>query len=298
MTVVGVDEAGYGPRLGPLVLGLSAFAVPVGAGSLRDLMPETADRRGPIPVDDSKVVYRSGGGADALERSVLAFRDHAALPRVPDEPGESQLWSPAVPFALPEFATPEQVSESRAALTPVLDRAGISVLAVRTLTVGVNEFNRAVTEAGSKATVLFHAAMELIEPWLSETGDVVVTVDRHGGRSHYSELLAERLPDRYHWVVEESRTRSAYRFPRKEGDVRISFEVKGDARYLAIALASMAAKYVRELHMRAFNRWFGNRAPDLRPTAGYAVDADRWLFETESIRTSLSVRDSDLVRIR
>jgi hypothetical protein len=38
----------------------------------------------------------------------------------------------------------------------------------------------------------------------------------------------------------------------------------------------MAAKYVRELSMHAFNAFWADRLPGLRPTAGYPTDALRW----------------------
>jgi hypothetical protein len=46
-----------------------------------------------------------------------------------------------------------------------------------------------------------------------------------------------------------------------------------------VALASMTAKYVRELAMHAFNTFWSERVPGLAATAGYPVDAKRWLAE-------------------
>jgi hypothetical protein len=39
----------------------------------------------------------------------------------------------------------------------------------------------------------------------------------------------------------------------------------------------MTAKLVRELAMARFNRYWCARMPDLKPTAGYTLDARRWL---------------------
>jgi ribonuclease HII len=298
LTVIGVDEAGYGPRLGPLVLGASAFRLPADDTSLRDLLGPVAARRGPVPVDDSKKIYRAGAGAGTLERTVLSFRALAGGGEVPDRPGERPPWGPAPPFTLPVFSTPEQVDAAREALSGVLSETGVEVLGLETRTIEVAEFNRGVLDTGSKATVLFSAAMDLIEPWLRSPGEVHVHVDRHGGRRHYSELLAARLPDLYHWVVTEERGRSCYRFPREDGDAVIDFVVRGDQKHLSVALASMAAKYVREFHMRAFNLFFARAAPDLRPTAGYAVDASRWLEETRDLRLRLGIPDVALIRNR
>ena len=60
----------------------------------------------------------------------------------------------------------------------------------------------------------------------------------------------------------------------------------------------MAAKYVRERWMGAFNDWFGERDPDLVPTAGYVTDARRWLADSEDLRRRLEIDDDDLIRVR
>jgi len=44
----------------------------------------------------------------------------------------------------------------------------------------------------------------------------------------------------------------------------------------------MAAKYLRELHMGLLNRYFSEKVgPELKPTAGYAKDARRFLADIE-----------------
>ena len=57
------------------------------------------------------------------------------------------------------------------------------------------------------------------------------------------------------------------------------FEVDAEAAHFPVALASMAAKLVRELRMARFNRYWGARASELKPTAGYRADAERWLAD-------------------
>src|SRR5262245_56431937 len=77
--IVGIDEAGYGPVLGPLIVSATAFEVPreLADGSLwrllRDSVTTSAkprDRR--VPIIDSKKLYHRPEGLGALERSALA----------------------------------------------------------------------------------------------------------------------------------------------------------------------------------------------------------------------------------
>ena len=56
---------------------------------------------------------------------------------------------------------------------------------------------------------------------------------------------------------------------------------KSDARHLPVALASITAKYVRELFLRRLNHYFQQRIPGLKATAGYPQDAARFLREIE-----------------
>jgi hypothetical protein len=60
----------------------------------------------------------------------------------------------------------------------------------------------------------------------------------------------------------------------------------------------MLSKYVRELHMGLFNEFWREHLADLKPTAGYAVDARRFLREIAPLRRRLEIDDRRLVRQR
>lgn len=296
--VVGIDEAGYGPRLGPLVVALAAFHVPYDGDGLPGLAAALSDHPQPLCLDDSKTVYRGGAGLAALERSVLAFAGAAARAEAPDRPRETAPWGLPWPAAVPVAAPAEEIGAARERLGRTLEGSGIRVLALATRTIGVSEFNEGVRRHGTKARVLFDAAMDLLAPWLSEPGPAEVRVDRHGGRAYYAPLLAERFPERFPRVIRETPTDSAYRFRRPEGDMVVSFEVDGDLHHRETGLASMAAKYVRELHMKAFNAFFSAADPDLKPTAGYHGDADRWLSDSKPARERTGTAEADLLRLQ
>ena len=57
--------------------------------------------------------------------------------------------------------------------------------------------------------------------------------------------------------------------------------MQAEERHLPVALASMFAKYVRELLMGAFNHYWQQVVPGLRPTAGYYTDAMRFLADID-----------------
>jgi hypothetical protein len=69
-------------------------------------------------------------------------------------------------------------------------------------------------------------------------------------------------------------------------------------RFLPTALASMTAKYLRELSMRAFNEFWCSRIPNLRPTAGYPKDAHRFRSAIAAAQKELKIDDHALWRNR
>ena len=107
----------------------------------------------------------------------------------------------------------------------------------------------------------------------------VVWCDRHGGRKRYGGLVARHFAAPLVQALEETSARSVYMVPTDgaaaTNTCRIEFCVGGEARG-PVALASMTAKYVRELAMHAFNAFWSARMPGLSPTAGYPSDALRW----------------------
>ena len=80
--------------------------------------------------------------------------------------------------------------------------------------------------------------------------------------------------------------------------IRIRFHRGGDGLFPQIALASIFSKYTRELFMHLFNRFFESRLPGIKPTAGYPLDAQRFLSEAESAVRSAGLNREDFTRIR
>jgi hypothetical protein len=96
--------------------------------------------------------------------------------------------------------------------------------------------------------------------------------------------------------VFESAKCSEYRVERLGRDVRLVFRPRAEQASLPVALASMVAKYLRELFMRQFNRFWVERVPGLIPTAGYPGDARRFYEAIRPAMKKLSMPESAVWR--
>lgn len=314
--LIGTDEAGYGPNLGPLVVTATAWDIPaeIEPSTLWDEFSRVltnAPRRGDerLYVADSKAVYSAGDSLEDLEVPVLAFLqtlDHptASIDMLGCAIGGSdffagyseELWNPSPGLPLPRAASDDHISEWRDVLTAETNVNGIRLLGVECRIMFPKEFNSLVEQSDSKGTVLSCATLQLVRS-LSDrfSGDhpTLVVCDKHGGRNRYDELIGTHFDDQFVFRVRESRELSSYRM----GTTEFRFRTRAEE-LLPVALASMTSKYVREVLMHQFNAFWAERIPGLRPTQGYPVDAKRFRDEIADTARTLNICESVLWRNR
>lgn len=298
MWIVGIDEAGYGPNLGPFVMTAVACRVPADCSHdrlwhlLRGAVRRGADDDdGQLLIDDSKRVYTMKGLA-GLERGVLAtvcrqnmedLRSLAALIAgvCPDAGDElrREVWYRGAQ-TLPIYLTAADVEREAARFTVACTAANLDGWQLRSVVILPPRFNALLDEGGTKGHVLAHALTHLLR-WqcdhLPGDDDLAFYIDKHGGRNTYAAMIQHALPNRNVIAERESMACSVYRLHGLERGVRLQFQPRADAEYLCVALASMFSKYLREVLMLEFNRFWREHLPDLKPTAGYPGDAARFL---------------------
>jgi hypothetical protein len=373
--LIGMDEAGYGPHLGPLVIAATAWHVadecsgigvqgsvtaPASAGRkngrstshresggtaatairnpksairyfeprdpidlyrlLRHTVCKTANPRR-IPIADSKVLYSPSAGLRHLERGL-----HCVLRSVgkellswseivhycnADADGHhtKACWPDRFDCTLPVDATCDELVKLESRFTRACDSAGVQPLFIRAKLVCPAQFNELVEYYGNKAAALSHVTVGLLREVvdllpsnlppsaLRLPPSVYAVCDKHGGRNFYTAFLQHHFSE--YWVapVFESHAESHYEWGETESRMRVVFRVNGE-RFLPTALASMTAKYLRELAMRAFNEYWRGHLPDLKPTAGYYRDAWRFKSDIAAKQSELGIDDYAIWRSR
>ena len=141
--------------------------------------------------------------------------------------------------------------------------------------------------------------LELVRRQMESLQDdeILIHCDKHGGRNYYAPALQQVFPEYLIEVRKESRWQSIYRWGPPQRRREIHFTAKGDS-FLPTALASMVAKYIRELAMQALNQFWCERVPALRPTAGYPADARRFKEEIAELQGTEQIADNILWRNR
>lgn len=362
--LIATDEAGYGPRLGPLVIVATAWRLPPQATpeSVHQSLSQAvhAAPYGALRIDDSKRLFvRKASKQRAVpQQSTLDLLTDAAaswagmpLPSVaylhwlerlaPDDldglgrqPWFASLVAPQTAAGTMYPSTPnaeQSIAASRSTdscslVTEVHQKLinqwsadGLQLAGIAARVIDAATYNALLDVFDNKAELLSHLTCELaLKLWRQHAAAMPKRVwifsDRHGGRAYYGGLLQHHCPDFNMRVLHESPRRSCYQLsaasdaagPSPGCEIEWEFTVGGDS-FAPVALSSIIAKSTREQLMERFNAYFQaeaasacttDAASPLRPTAGYAVDAERFLRDIREICTRRSLSAAILIRRR
>jgi ribonuclease HII len=299
MLVLGVDENGLGPVLGPLVVTSVAMEMPrYERSALR--------RRGlSLGLTDSKETG-GFGKMEFVESVALAlladqraeqaphsadavldrvFRDGRSRLRAccPDDPTADQCW--AVELPLPVFGGDPDVG--REVLDRLVGRSRLRILDVKSRVACAGVLNAERAAGKHKFDVDFDLFEDLIASTHSVHGAPLLAIcGMIGGIRDYAPRFNRFARDR----IQHLPGRRWGRRYEIEGVGEIRFEINADARHLPVALASMIGKYVRELCMRRIGEFYRREDPEIALASGYRDPVTkRFIDATSLLRKQLGI---------
>jgi len=298
MLVMGVDENGLGPRLGPLLATSVALWTP------RYARAALSDRGLALGLTDSKqtggfgrmgfiesvalaLVKRAGRGVPATADGLLDRVSPESRPRLraccPDEPTAGQCW--AVDLPLPLFGGEAAYGEEL--LDRLIGRSSLRIVDVQSRIACAGVLNAKLAAGKNKLAVDLELFEDLICAVHSRHGSPLLAVcGMIGGIRDYASRLSRFEP---HRVASLAGRRGQRRYA-VDGVCELRFEVDADARHLPVALASIVGKYVREICMRRIGEFYREGNPELKLASGYHDPVTtRFIDATEASRRRLGI---------
>ena len=316
--LIGIDEAGFGPILGPLVVSAVEFAVPdellksdmwqLLSGSVSDSKKHLSGR---LLIADSKKAYNRSAGVGHLQRTVLACL--ACLGEKPENFDQLLgLLCPECKKRLVDYpwykghmdwqfkVDKDDIAIAAKAFRNDLDINQMKLLNISSFCFDVGHYNEMVGRVKNKSTVLFTAVCGLIQKAISRSNgqNLQIVIDRQGGRTHYTQPLRRMFPQMNLTVLKENDKLSSYELTGSGKIVRLHFVVKADDNYLPAALASMTSKFLRELLIQRINAYFASHCASLKPTAGYWKDGCRFIEDLKKFIPHIEYNHQQLIRCR
>ena len=278
-----------------------------------------AGHAGPVirsPVNQTNTVPRQWPSLEAalgqIGPEIADCRTSGVASESGRDPSTTQ-WALLPTLCLPHQADADACCARAAGMRMILDALGVSLVAVACRAIYPAEFNALLRQGLNKSDILSRTTLALAASLRTKANaePALIWCDRHGGRKHYSALVAQHFGATLVQTLAETPARSAYRVPAQAkadpthakadlnqaqaANLDIEFNVGGESQ-VPVAVASMTAKYIRELAMHAFNAFWSSRSPGLNPTAGYPADALRWRCDARDAIAEAGVRDKDLWR--
>jgi ribonuclease HII len=319
--LAGIDEAGYGPILGPLVVSSTAFSVPqeLLSKNLWQILKKSVNIKktklaGRLLIADSKKAFTQSQGIGHIQRTTLA-----CLKSLEKEPKTLiELLSELCPSYIGQLSSypwygktgdyrlsfnSEDIAIASTVFNNDLSDNGLKFVKINSICLDVQQFNDTVAAVDNKSNVLFSVTAKLIQSlWdllkKSDESELHIIIDRQGGKTHYRKGLQVMFESLELRILKETEKVSSYRLEGEGKKMTLHFVVAADRKYLPVSLASMVSKYLRELMVHNINNYFKSFNSQLKPTAGYWEDGQRFIKDLNTLIPHISYNSNQLIRCR
>ncbi len=247
--VVGVDENGYGPLVGPLIV----TGVKVGfLGNDPILASEAQGYKFPIPVRDSKDLFKRDINSYRIGESVALTLLRASGIEVSTL--QELIYNIVLePFKLSEYgledlSLPAFGGFPNDRLLTYFKTCSITMKSILQRVIMADEFNELIRKVDNKAFLDFSLFLSIAE----RMGNGVYLMGKIGSTTKYGRFF-EQLGIGYK-ALKETFAFSSYEI---EGKKNMHFILNGDKKFLPIMFAGIIGKYIRELIMQALSLSLG-----------------------------------------
>lgn len=279
--IIGIDENGLGPRLGPLVVTMVVASTTDEGRARAEARPKGAMRK---RLGDSKKLVAFGDTAlgEAWARAIakrmglsdaeagtpdqlvhaLSIDAREALRAPCPEQHAAQCWDAGGEAFTSD---PKLIAKVEQDLGKLEDQ-GVHVERAACVVTCTRRLNEGVDRRLTRFHLDLHAMERLVLNARERAGrDVVATCGKVGGFNQYSAAFGP-TSGRLHAVAMEGRARSEYHMP---GVGTLAFVRDADAKHLLVCMASLVGKWVRDLLMERIVRYHRAELPDLPDASGY-----------------------------
>lgn len=279
--LLGIDENGLGPRLGPLVVTMVVASTSEEGRGCAEARPKGAMRK---RLGDSKKLVAFGDTAlgEAWARAIarrmgltdaqvgtpdelvhaLSLDARETLRAPCPEHHAAQCWdAQGEPFAS-DAKLVAKVEKDLARL----EEQGVRIERATCVVTCTRRLNEGVDRGLTRFHLDLHAMERLMLDARARAGrPVEATCGKVGGFDRYSDAFGP-LGGRLHAIAEEGRARSEYHMP---GVGRFAFVRDADEKHLLVCMASLVGKWMRDLLMARIVRYHRAQLPDAPDASGY-----------------------------
>jgi ribonuclease HII len=295
-TYVGIDEVGYGPKLGPLIV--------CGVCFISDKIKRVAKKINAM-VCDSKKLYSPKRGLQELENTALSFMKALLKNKLNIKNvitrfcicDQSKLLS--LPWyknlTLPVSQNIDRINRN----SEIIKKEGIKFNIFLDI-IEAERFNKGVMHFCSKLDYLSNVVMNVVKACAGSfiCSNYRIFVGKQGARTYYLEGLRKYFPEGKIKKIAEKKDSSKYRIYLNKSRLDVNFLLNGEDKSFFIALSSIIGKYIREIFMKNFNSYWTQKIPGINYTSGYMPECKNFIKKLRPYIKKHNIPESLIIRVK